>query len=148
MKFSTTAIFAALAFIASSAPVEPRSDGKYFGLITIHSGSPVQYSGLYIADDNTIQLGGTGSQEFVGKFNDDGTISVRDTYFLNHNGNNVLSIKKHSSNKFSVVDTDHLSYDGSTAFTAKYDGTKYSIVTGNAVTTTDDVAVLLKVIYN
>lgn len=141
MKFSTAGLLAVAASIVAAAP----EVGKAFGLITIHSGTPVQNAGLSVAADNTIEINSSNKDWVTGTFQKDGTISLGNGKFLGMSDNNLVTTSEGAI--FSADDSDHLSYEGSTGFTAVANNGVYKIKTSKVSAGSDDYNVVLRIFY-
>ncbi|KAF5092847.1 hypothetical protein D0Z03_002670 [Geotrichum reessii] len=141
MKFSSAGLLAITASIVAAAP----EVGKVFGLITIRSGSPVQNAGLSVAADNTVEINSSNKDWVTGTFQEDGTISLGEGKFLGVSDNNLVTTSEGAI--FSADDSDHLSYEGSTGFTAVSNNGIYKIKTSKVSAGPDDYNVALRIFY-
>lgn len=111
MQFSTTLSLLTLLSIANAA--------KEFGLLTIHSGSMLQYQGVVAPKDSaTLAIEGSGAQKFT--LNDDGTLTDSKGKKIGFTANGVATeeggdIK--ASNAFGLDDIN-LTYNGKQIFAA------------------------------
>ncbi|KAF5093535.1 hypothetical protein D0Z00_004016 [Geotrichum galactomycetum] len=141
MKFTSTALLAAVASLVAAAP----EVGTPFGLITIRSGSPVQNSGLSVAADNTVEINSANKNWLTGTFEKDGKISLGEGKYLAVSDNNLVFTSEGAT--FSTDDSDHLTYEGSAGFYAAADGNIYKIKTSKYDASDKDYGVALRVFY-
>lgn len=144
MKFSAVAFIAAALVGLSSA--SPTFD-KPFGLIPIHSNTPVQNSGLSVADDFTIEVNQNNTNFLTGKFNQDGSVSVGDK-FLTVQDDGALRLVADRDTKFSENKDEHVMYGGSADFLARKAGEVYKLGTPKSSASSQyDVPVALLISY-
>lgn len=145
MKFSAAALsLVALAGVTFAITVD-----KTFGLITVHSGSPVNDYIPSVASDGTLEVNPQNNQNwFLAKFNSDGFISFGDKY-LAVRADGSLSVTSDKSDVFSENESGHLVYKSSTSFIARKTADDvYKIIrpSGNGFAR-DDVSVVFYINY-
>lgn len=136
MKASTTFSILTLAAVASAA--------KTFSMITIRSGSKLQFASVSNHDDK-ILLGADGDSLVV-ILNDDGTLVDA------HNGKQIFANDKklivegsQKDAKFGIGDRDYLTYDGKESFVAcPTDGDDYQLALDGGCSDSQGVALLVQ----
>lgn len=146
MKFSVAALTAAaFAGLSSAAPIL----GKSFGLVSIHSGSAIQNSGVSVANDGTLEINSKNKNWFTGKFNDDESVSVGEK-FLTVQADGSLRVVDDKTRIFKENGENHLVYGTSASFTARKTNDWYKIIRLQEGTSLnpDDVNVELQIFYD
>lgn len=144
--FSFAGAIATFVSLATALP----TIGKPFGLLAIHSGSPIHNSGLTIGPNGFIQIDPKNHHWVSGEFNSDGTVSVGKNEYLSVSGSGAFAVAAKGST-FRDDGADHLVYPGSGGFFARKDGngTVYNIVSNIPGTTIEasDISVSLLIFY-
>ncbi|AJS49516.1 Cwp1p [Saccharomyces cerevisiae YJM1400] len=119
MKFST-ALSVALFALAKMVI----ADSEEFGLVSIRSGSDLQYLSVY-SDNGTLKLG-SGSGSFEATITDDGKLKFDDDKYavVNEDGSFKEGSESDAATGFSIKD-GHLNYKSSSGFYAIKDGSSY-----------------------
>ncbi|VVT55379.1 uncharacterized protein SAPINGB_P004567 [Magnusiomyces paraingens] len=144
MKFSAIAFAAIVALVEAAVPA-----GTKFGLVSIRSGSPVQYASASLNSDNQVVLGATvsSSDDYLTAVNvGDGSLSIEGTdLYLGLNSDKALVATSTPSKIFSFSDDRYLAIDGSDAITAVSESSYYSVYAGAVTTdkTTYGIALLI-----
>ena len=119
MKFSTAlsvALFALAKMVIANS--------EEFGLVSIRSGSDLQYLSVY-SDNGTLKLG-SGSGSFEATITDDGKLKFDDDKYavVNEDGSFKEGSESDAATGFSIKD-GHLNYKSSSGFYAIKDGSSY-----------------------
>ncbi|KAK9472048.1 uncharacterized protein V1510DRAFT_366635 [Dipodascopsis tothii] len=120
MKFATGLVsILALATSAFALPVETETTQDVtFGLVTIHSGSPIQYATVYLDDTRALTLGPAGTP-FVGHYNKaDGTIKTDAGNYLQpapEGSGHALTTWNRPAPGWTITDSGDLAYNGAQA---------------------------------
>ncbi|AJP39943.1 AHL_G0032680.mRNA.1.CDS.1 [Saccharomyces cerevisiae] len=119
MKFSTT-LSVALFTLAKMVI----ADSEEFGLVSIRSGSDLQYLGVY-SDNGTLKLGSS-SGSFEATITDDGKLKFNDDKYavVNEDGSFKEGSESDAATGFSIKD-GHLNYKSSSGFYAIKDNSSY-----------------------
>lgn len=119
MKFST-ALSVALFALAKMVI----ADSEEFGLVSVRSGSDLQYLSVY-SDNGTLKLG-SGSGSFEATITDDGKLKFDDDKYavVNEDGSFKEGSESDAATGFSIKD-GHLNYKSSSGFYAIKDGSSY-----------------------
>ncbi|VVT47051.1 uncharacterized protein SAPINGB_P001519 [Magnusiomyces paraingens] len=132
MKFSAIAIAAIAALVEATVPV-----GTTFGLISIHSASPVHLISASINSKDEIVLASLSDPNgYLTAVNvGDGSIAIEGTkLYLGVSSDKTLIASTTPSKIFSFDGDRLLAVDGSSSFTAVSEGTYYSIFSGSVTT--------------
>lgn len=126
MKFSTTFSVALLALAKLIV-----ADSEQFGLITIRSGSSLQYASVYL-DDNKLYLG-SGGDSLGGTVTDAGKLKLTDGKYavVNSDGSIGEGSEDEGTGNFSIKD-GYLAYDDKNGFNAISQDSKYLLSVSSA----------------
>lgn len=145
MQFTIFALATALATAVSASPA-----GKYFGLIVVRPGTDFQNQPLtYHSSTNEIKIGGEGGTALNGFWRPDHLIALPEGKYVNvdYSKNDILYA--HGGGvPFTFNENDILTYDGSTAFVLRRDGTSVNVLAYNDNDKkNDDLVVQLRAVY-
>lgn len=144
MKFFS--IVASLVAVAHAA-IQPNTA---FGLITIRSGSQLQYATLQQTSSGKLVAGASSGNDFTGFFLADGRVRVGGTdQWLTVDSDKQLAVATAAPTNFGVDDSDHLtSSDGSSGFYAlPAAGNTYNIFAGTS-SDPNAIGVAIRVVWN
>lgn len=145
MKFILSATTLAAIFSAAAS----QTVGVPFGLITIRSGSALQYASISVDAADNVRAGSTEGTSFVGEFTEDHKVKVGSLYLTVQNKHLIIGTEAAT---WGDDGEGHLVYDndatiGFAAVPAR-NGTGYNMVIGGANDISNNsVSVALRIVY-